>query len=120
MGDNMKFFKKNIPILIIMVVIGFIICLGTFETPDKYQYLNSIDYQVKMQTDGSMQVIETWDIDVKNTNTLFKTFNLDRYKYGSITNVEVRDLKTGRAFDKIYEEMYHVTKDCYYSLPITH
>ena len=84
-----------------MVVIGFIICLGTFETPDKYQYLNSIDYQVKMQTDGSMQVIETWDIDVKNTNTLFKTFNLDRYKYGSITNVEVRDLKTGRAFDKI-------------------
>lgn len=115
----MKFLKGNLLILVIMIVIGFGLCIGTVETPDKYQYLNSIDYQVKMQANGSMQVVETWDIDVKNTNTLFKTFNLNSYKYGSITDVEVRDLKTGKVFDKVYEEMYHVTKDCYYSLPIS-
>jgi len=99
-----------------MVVIGFIIFSVFLSGVDKYQYLNSIDYHVEMQKDGSMRVTETWDVDIKNTNTLFKTFSLNRNKYGNITDVQVIDLQNGKLLEQIDEEMYHVTKDCYYGL----
>ena len=67
----MKKFKSYIFLLIFMVVIGFIIFSVFLSGVDKYQYLNSIDYHVEMQKDGSMRVTETWDVDIKNTNTLF-------------------------------------------------
>ena len=70
----MKKLKSYIFLLIFMVVIGFIIFSVFLSGVDKYQYLNSIDYHVEMQKDGSMRVTETWDVDIKNTNTLFKTF----------------------------------------------
>lgn len=89
----MKKFKSYIFLLIFMVVIGFIIFSVFLSGVDKYQYLNSIDYHVEMQKDGSMRVTETWDVDIKNTNTLFKTFSLNRNKYGNITDVQVIDLQ---------------------------
>lgn len=83
------------------------------------QSLNSLNYDVKLNQDGSMDVVETWDIDVEETNTLFKDFNLDEKKYAGITNVEVMDLEEEIKFTDIEEEMYHVTKNCYYALPIS-
>lgn len=112
----MKRFSKYIVLLVIMIIAGFIICSSFFGDIDQYQYLNSIDYHVEMQRDGSMRVTETWDIDVKNTNTLFKTFSINKYKYGDITDVKVTDLQSGKNFTQIYEEMYHVTNGCYYGL----
>ena len=112
----MKKLKSYIFLLIFMVVIGFIIFSVFLSGVDKYQYLNSIDYHVEMQKDGSMRVTETWDVDIKNTNTLFKTFSLNRNKYGNITDVQVIDLQNGKLLEQIDEEMYHVTKDCYYGL----
>lgn len=110
--------KKYISILIVMIVMGLIVCATFFEGADQYQYLNSIDYQVEMQKDGSMRVTETWDIDIKNTNTLFKNFTISKFRYGDITNVEVIDLQRGKKFKQINDEMYHVTEDYYYALPI--
>ena len=71
-----------------------------------------------MYEDGSMRVTETWDVEVKNTNTLFKTFTLNKYKYGDITDVKVVDLERGKELQQIDQEMYHVTEDCYYGLKI--
>lgn len=112
----MKKKSNYIFVLVIMIIIGFIVCISFFGSSDKYQYLNSIDYYVEMQKDGSMRVTETWDINIKNTNTLFKTFTLNKYKFGDITDVKVIDLERGESLQQIDQEMYHVTKDCYYAL----
>ena len=79
-------------------------------------YLNKLDFDVYINEDGSMDVTETWNINIRNTNTLYKTFKTDKDKYTSIENVTVKDVTTGRTLTKINEEMYHVTKDCYYGL----
>lgn len=80
------------------------------------QRLNNLNYDVKINSDGSMDVTETWDIYISETNTLFKDFNLDNDKYSGITNVEVKDVTSNRALENIAQEMYHVTKDCFYAL----
>ncbi len=83
------------------------------------QKLNSLDYNVQLNSDGSMDVVETWDIYVSETNTLFKNFEIDANKYTGITNVKVTDLETELDLKQIEQEMYHVTKGCYYGLPVS-
>ena len=65
-----------------------------------------------------MNVTETWDIEIEETNTLFKTFKTDMSKYSDITNVQVSEITNGSArnFTKINTLMYHVTKDSYYGM----
>lgn len=81
-------------------------------------YLNKLEFNAKINSDGSMNVIEIWDIDIEDTNTLFKTFKTDKTKYSAITNVQVTDMTNGlnKKFTKINQYMYHVTKDSYYGL----
>ena len=79
-------------------------------------YLNKLDFSVTVNSDGSMDVTETWNIDIRNTNTLYKTFKTDKDKYSSIENVKVKDVTLNKEFTQIDEEMYHVTKNCYYAL----
>lgn len=83
------------------------------------QKLNLLDYQVQILANGNMEVVEIWDIYVSETNTLFKDFDLDSSKYSGIANVQVKDLTNGKLFTPINTEMYHVTKDYYYALPIS-
>ena len=65
-----------------------------------------------------MNVTETWNIEIRDTNTLFKTYKKDSSKYKEITDVEVSEIINGteKKFTKINRYMYHVTKDCYYGL----
>ena len=42
-----------------------------------------------------MDVTETWDIYISETNTLYKTFKPDNSKYSYITDVEVRETTNG-------------------------
>ena len=80
--------------------------------------LNELDFDAQINEDGSMEVIETWNIYISETNTLFKTFERDSSKYSGITDVTVTEITNGttKEFRQIYSEMYHVTKDCYYAL----
>lgn len=80
--------------------------------------LNNLDFDVQINSDGSMDVTETWDIYVSDTNTLFKNFERDSSKYSNIIDVTVKEITKGKnkEFSQMYEEMYHVTKDCYYAL----
>lgn len=80
--------------------------------------LRKLDYQVQLNEDGSADIIENWRIAIEDTNTLFKTFEVDASKYKEITNVQVTEINnsTRRAFTKIDEEKYHVDKNCYYAL----
>ena len=78
--------------------------------------LNELNFDAKINADGSMDVKETWNIYISDTNTLFKTFKRDSSKYSGIENVTVKDVSKGINLSQINREMYHVTKNCYYGL----
>ena len=110
--------KLNQKILVALFCVGIFLLSGNYSYAGT-QKLNSLDYEAQLNSDGSMDVVETWDIYIDETNTLFKDFDLDESKYSGITNVKVKDLDTGMDLREINEEMYHVTKNCYYGLTIS-
>lgn len=115
----MRRLKKLLVVVIIFSILAAI-CLKGFKKStgfEKGQYLNSIDYNVVMQKDGSMIVTETWDIYIENTNTLFKTFKISD-KYGKIHDVQVTELNENKNFNNIERYMYHVTTGCFYALKL--
>lgn len=79
-------------------------------------YLNNLHFDVQINSDGSMDVVETWDIDIEETNTLYKTFKTDSTKYSSIDNVEVYQLINGskQLLRKTDTWAYHADKGSYY------
>lgn len=80
--------------------------------------LNNLEYKVQLNEDGSADVVEKWNIWIEDTNTLFKTFKIDKTKYKQITNVTVAQISndTRTEFIKINQEKYHVDKNCFYAL----
>ena len=112
--------KKRIlfPIIIIISLIFIIFLLGTTSYAGT-QKLNKLNYDVTLNSDGSANVTETWDIRVSETNTLFKTFELDNKKYGNITDVSVAEIKEGGEVVGFYDTgvyAYHVQKGGFYAL----
>ena len=107
--------KKIITTLIFLIL--FII-LGNTKSNAGNLYLNDLNFDAQINQDGSMNVTETWDISINETNTLFKTFKTDNRKYSSITDVKVSEVTGGteKNFTEINSLMYHVTKDYYYGL----
>ena len=104
--------------VILTILFSLILILILQNKSEATLNLNSLDFDVQINSDGSMDVTETWDIYVSDTNTLFKSFEKDSSKYSNIIDVSVKEVTNGanKEFTQIYEEMYHVTKDCYYAL----
>lgn len=118
----MKKNSKNIyssgkRIVITIVLIFILLSMFFIYFANKMQVMNKLDYNITLNDDGSIDIVETWDIHIGHTNTLFRTFEKNN-KFGNIENVEIKDLKTGKNLKQIYKEMYHVTTDCYYALDI--
>ena len=109
----MKIKKK---ILYIIAFLLFFICIGANQSKAGYLKLNNLDFQAQINADGSMDVTETWDINIKSTNTLYKTFKTDNSKYSGITNSTVTDITNGiqNNFIQTSEWAYHVAKGYYY------
>lgn len=108
--------KKKI---VIGLVLAFILLLGMHVSYASGELaMNQLNFDVVLNTDGSMKVTETWKIRIEETNTLFKTFKIDDNKYKGITNVKVAEISNGQKkdFKQIQEEQYHVDKDCFYAL----
>lgn len=80
--------------------------------------LQNLQYNVVLNSDGTANVTEIWDIEIEDTNTLFKTFEIDSTKYSGITDVSLTETTNGieKNFSRIYREKYHVDKDCFYAL----
>lgn len=92
--------KKKLAYLILLVVFVFTIFLFNTASYAGSQKLNNLHYDVKLNADGSADVVENWNIRVEETNTLFKTFDTDNSKYGEITNVNVSEvLSNGSEID---------------------
>ena len=112
----MKTTKKLLISIFFMFL--FIILTTIKSNASSNLHLNELAFDASINTDGSMNVTETWDIEIEETNTLFKTFKTDMSKYSDITNVQVSEITNGSArnFTKINTLMYHVTKDSYYGM----
>lgn len=102
---------------IILFVFSFFILFHTSVYAGDLE-LNSLKYDVTLNTDGTALVTEYWDIDIDETNTLFKTFEIDKAKYSGIENVSLVETTNGTRtnFRQIYSEKYHVDKNCFYAL----
>lgn len=100
-----------------IVSLCFIIMLLPTEVEAASLAFHELTYEVQLNEDGSAQVKEIWKIGIEDTNTLFKTFNIDDMKYRKITNVKVADITNVR--NELIEqkvESYHVDKGYYYGL----
>ena len=104
--------------------ITFIILVSCFIMlcmPEKsfagYQTLHSLDFQIDIKENGDMHITEFWNVDIEDTNTLFKTFPIDEGSDG-ITNVTVSEIKENEEvkFKKSNEYNYHVEEDYYQAL----
>ncbi len=106
--------KKLMVTTIFMILF---ILFGTIKSNAGSLYLNNLDFNAQIKNDGSMDVVETWNINVKYTNTLYKSFKKDKSKYSSISNVTVKDITDENqiaSFTKTDEWAYHVQKGYYY------
>ena len=112
----MKILKRAI--ILMVFLIGAISIFNSVEASSDL-YLNSLNFDVQINSDGSMDVVETWNIDISDTNTLFKTFKKDRSKYTAITDGSVSKISSsGREIPLEDYGMYanHVPTDEYYLL----
>ena len=108
--------KKLLSIIFITILIVLLPIISNASSD--YLYLNNLEFKVQINSDGSMNVTEIWNIDIEDTNTLFKTFETDEEKYSNITDVKVTDITDNKnnEFTEINTYMYHVTEECYYGL----
>lgn len=101
--------KYIIILVIIFAILGIILCFNI----DQIQIMNKLDYNVALNEDGSMNVVETWNVYVKNTGTLFKDFyNTNKYP---ISDISVKNLKTNEQLEDLGYEEYHVPEGKYYA-----
>ena len=110
MKENLKGWLKYIIILIVIfAILSIVLCFST----DQIQIMNKLDYNVALNEDGSMNVMETWNIYVKNTGTLFKDFyNINKYP---ISDISVKNLKSNENLEDLGYEEYHVPEGKYYA-----
>ncbi len=105
---------------IIIIVFFFVLIIGLNNVLyASSQQFYSIDFSVDINEDGSMQVVELWDVYINNGSTAYKEFILDENKYGEIKNVSVEEItQTGmeKSFIDINKEMTKVTPNYYYAL----
>lgn len=101
--------KYIIILVTIFAILGIILCFNI----DQIQIMNKLDYNVALNEDGSMNVVETWNVYVKNTGTLFKDFyNTNKYP---ISDISVKNLKTNEQLEDLGYEEYHVPEGKYYA-----
>ena len=69
------------------ILTGFIITITLIllnsTSSEASLHLKNLDFTAQINEDGSMDVVETWDVNVSDTNTLYKTFKIDKTKYNT-------------------------------------
>lgn len=119
MKENISKLKSKIIKFVVMAVIFFVLILIFGNVNQKSQYLDNLDYNITINEDGSIRIVETWDIYINHTNTMFRNFKYSKYRqYGDIVDVSVTDLNARKELINSNEEEYHVPTGYYYALPI--
>lgn len=112
---QMRKMKKSI---VFLLFISFMIWITTkpVQASSSDLFLNHLDFTAQINSDGSMDVTEKWDIKINETNTLYKTFKIDKTRYSNISNVVVTDVTNGAytQLKKSNQWMYHLPKGTYF------
>lgn len=114
----MKLKEKIISIIMFFILI-LIICSS--HSYAGYQEWESLDYDVTLNSDGSMNVVETWNVSIEETNTLFKQFstrNMPELSFSDISVSQVDDYGEEIKMTNINKEQYHVDPGCFYGLMV--
>ena len=92
-----------------------LILIGTTKS-DASLHLTNLDFDVQINEDGSMDVTETWDINISETNTLYKTFEIDKEKYTAITDFKVSEITNGtnKEFRETNVWKHHIDENYYF------
>ena len=103
-------------LLFVGILFLMVICAQTAVKAESYLYLDNLEFYVKINEDASINITEYWDIEIEETNTLYKTFETDNEKYTGITDVKVTEITDGRnkTFIKQNNWEYHVDSGKYY------
>lgn len=106
---------KTRKLISIFIISLFLILIGSTKS-EASLHLNNLDFNVQINEDGSMNVTETWDIDISETNTLYKTFDIDKEKYTAITDFKVEEITNGtiKEFRKTDLWKHHIDEDYYF------
>lgn len=99
--------------LLFIVLSAFIVLFALTTKSNASLYLNNLDFYAELDENGNMNVTETWSIRVSDTNTLYKTFEIDKTKYSDITNVKVSEIGKGE-LTETNTWAYHLEKDTYF------
>lgn len=108
---------KKIKRFLIIAIFLFTIAIlgGNNVKADSYLHLNNLKFDVQINEDASINVTEYWDIEIEETNTLYKTFITDNAKNIHITDVKVTDItEENKPFLQQDNWEYHVSKGKYY------
>ncbi len=107
--------KKRI-VYFIIIIASMLIFAKPVQASSSDLFLEHLDFQAQINDDGSMDVTEKWDIEIEDTNTLYKTFEIDKTKYSNIRNVEVREITNSnhQIFNKQNQWAYHLPKRTYF------
>lgn len=99
----------------IFIVSLLLILIGTTKS-DASLNLTNLDFDVQINEDGSMDVTETWDINISETNTLYKTFEIDKEKYTAITDFKVSEITNGtnKEFRETNVWKHHIDENYYF------
>ena len=114
----MKIKGKIISIILFFIMI---LIMSSSHSYAGYQEWESLNYDVTLNIDGSMDVVETWNVSIEETNTLFKQFSLKNMPEISFTDVSVSEIDDSGneiKLTNINQEQYHVDPGCFYGLMI--
>lgn len=108
--------KKIKRVVVFITIFLITLCLKNSVKAEADLYLNDLEFYVEVNKDSSINITEYWNIDVEQTNTLYKTFKTDNTKYTGITDVKVTDITGGGSEEFIQQNNweYHVDKGKYY------
>lgn len=106
---------KTRKLISIFIISLFLMLIGTTKS-EASLHLNNLDFNVQINEDGSMNVTETWNIDISETNTLYKTFDIDKEKYTAITDFKVEEITNGtiKEFRKTDLWKHHIDENYYF------
>lgn len=106
---------KRKKLKIILILFFALILCWNMKTLAKSQELNSLDFDVTLESNGDMKVVETWDVSLYDTNTLFKTFSSSP---SGFKDVSVKEITNGinNDYRNVNQLQYYVDKGGYYAL----
>ena len=111
---------KQIKKIAIFFIFAFILIVAFNHVNAASDFdLEKLNFEATLNSNGSMDVVETWQVDIEGeTNTLFKTFEIDSSKYREITNVTVSEVENGheKEFSQSFEWKNHVSTDYFHAL----